>query len=143
MSGISFGLSAESAIPILFCLLLCWGFIRIINSPDNPIEFWHFFSAYNPRAGKEYGDINSLGMMAGIVACLFVIVWTTYKADDTNPWTLGVCLVYLGGVKAFSAWLRTVAAKRYGVTVEPPSLPETPSMKEVSDTHVEKKITQE
>jgi hypothetical protein len=81
-------------------------------------------------------------MMAGIVACLFVIVWTTYKTNAIDPWALGVCLVYLGGVKAFAAWLRMVAAKRYGAAVEPPA-PSPPATREVTDTHVEKQITQE
>jgi hypothetical protein len=130
----------EAAIPMIAVLLLCWGFVRVINAPDNPIEFWHFFSSYNERANKEYGDINSLGMVAGVLACVFVIVWTTYKADDMNPWVLGVCLIYLGGVKSFASWLRTVAAKRY-TGADAADIP-APVQREVTHTDSDKTITQ-
>jgi hypothetical protein len=138
-----FGLTGEAVIPLLFILVLCWGFIRIINGPDNPVEFWHFFASYNERAEKEYGDINSLGMMAGIVACLFVIVWTTYKTNAVDPWALGVCLVYLGGVKAFAAWLRMVAAKKYGAMPELPAAPPAPTKRELTTTTTDKLTTEE
>lgn len=111
------GLSGEAAIPLLLSLVLILTFVRIINgSADapNPIEFWHFFASYSERTQEERGDINNVGMAAGVVACLFTIMWVTYKANDINPWILGVCLIYLGGVKAFASWLRNTAGKRYG-----------------------------
>ena len=133
-------LSGEAAIPLLAALLLCWGFIRVVNDKDNPVEWWHFISTRNEGTGQERGDVNSLGMLAGVVACVFVIAWTTYKANEINFMTLGVCLVYLGGVKAFAAWLRMVAAKRYAPAAEP--LP-APSQREVTHTTTDKTTTQE
>lgn len=129
-----FGITGESAIPLLALLLLAFGFVRIIHDPDNPIEFWHFFSSWNERERKAFGDINSLGMMAGILAALFVILWTTYKNASVDPWVLGVCLVYLGGVKAFSSWLRMVAGQRYGVTAPEKEVPAPPAPPVVTTT---------
>lgn len=141
--GEHLGLSGEAAVPLLLVIVGAWALFRTVSSPDNPVEFWHFISSFNERAQKEYGDINSLGMMAGIFGCLFVIVWTTYKTNVIDPWALGVCLIYLGGVKAFASWLRMVAAKKYGVTLELPDPPAPPAMREVTNTTSEKLTTQE
>lgn len=88
-------------------------------------------------------------MMAGIMACLFTIMWIVYKTGDINPWILGVCLIYLGGVKAFASWLRMVAAKRYSVPVatDPPAPPAPPAPEpathEVTRSLVEKTTTKD
>ena len=105
-------MSGEAAIPLVFILLLLFAFMRIVGS-NNPIQFWHFIST-RTESGAERGDINNLGMIAGIVCCMFVVLWMTYKHNSIDPWVLGICLIYLGGVKAFAAWLRAVAGKRYG-----------------------------
>ena len=137
------GLSGEAAIPIIVALLLMWGFIRIVHGNENPVELWHFFSTFNDRAGREYGDINSLGMMAGIVVCLYIPMWLVYKTNDINPFVLGVCLVYLGGVKMFAGWLRMVAARRYAPTAEPAEIPAHGAKREVTFTTEDKTTTQE
>lgn len=137
----SLELSGEAAIPLLVGLVLFLGFVRIVRSPDNPIDFWHFFASYNERAGKEYGDINNLGMMVGIIACLFILVWIAYKTTDVNPWVLGLCLIYLGGVKAFASWLRMVAAKKYGAPADPPAAPPTADKREITHTTTDKTTT--
>lgn len=135
------GLTGEAAIPLLLGALLCWGFLRIVHGNDNPIELWHFFATFNDRANREYGDINSLGMMAGIIVCLYTPMWVIYKTNDVNPWILGVCLAYLGGVKAFAAWLRNTAAKRYAGS-DAADVP-APTTRELTFTTTDKTTTQE
>lgn len=140
------GLSGEAAITLIVMLLLAWGFIRIVNGTsedENPIEFWHFFASYNERTRKEHGDVNSLGMVVGIVACVYVVVWTTYKNDEIDAWALALCLVYLGGVKAFASWLRMVASQRYGVAQAKDDKAEAPVLREITHTTSNKTTTTE
>ena len=130
------GLSGEAAIPLLVVLVLLLGFIHIINAKDNPIQFWHFFSTYDDKLNQWRGSIDKLGQMAGVVACLFVIIWSTYKSDQIEWMVLGVCLIYLGGVSAFAQWLRMVAERKYS-SINPP----TSTTHEVTDTTSDKVTT--
>jgi len=137
------GLSGQAAIPLLVGMLLALGFVHIINGSNNPIEFWHFFASYNAQTHSERGDVNSLGMMAGIAASMFTIMWTTYSAGPRgiNPWILAICLIYLGGVKMFAAWLRSLADRRFSNPAPDVTLPA--AQREVTDAHTERVTTQE
>ena len=121
----SLGITSDAAIPLLAIIVLAWGFIHAISA-DNPIDFWQFFAVRNPITGEWRADADSLGKMIGVVVCLFVCLWTTYKLASIDPWVLGVCLVYLGGVSMFSTWMRQLAAKRYGVSADPAEAPGAP-----------------
>lgn len=141
------GISSAAAVPLLVGMLLMWGFIRVVQGggDKNPVEFWHFFASYNTTVGAERGDVNSLGMVAGIVVCLTIPPWIVFKnpTGDINFMVLAVCLIYLGGVKAFSLWLRTVAAKRYSLPADPPEPPALPPVQhELTKTTTDKTITQ-
>lgn len=120
-----FDFSPAEVFPLLIALFIVWGFIHMMNG-DHPVEWWHFVSAYNERTGQERGDINSVGMAAGVVVCLFVPLWIVYVRSDINPWILAVCLIYLGGVKMFAAWLRSLADRKF-VGTPPPPLPPPPA----------------
>ena len=135
-------LSSQAAIPLLVGMLLAFGFIRIING-SNPVQWWHFFATYNPQTHSERGDVNSLGMVAGIAASMFTIMWTTYSAGPRgiNPWILAICLIYLGGVKMFAAWLRSLADRRFSNPALDVTLPS--AQREVTDAHTERVTTQE
>ncbi|MDZ4252689.1 MAG: hypothetical protein U1A72_08985, partial [Sulfuritalea sp.] len=78
------------------------------------------------RAGEERGALNSLGMAAGVVVSFAVPVWIVYVRADINPWILAVCLIYLGGVKMFAAWLRSLADRKLLGPAAPP-LPAIPA----------------
>ena len=110
------GLTSDAFLILTLLGVFGYAFYITIRNDNNPIKLWHFFASYNPQTQGEMGDTNKLGMLCGVVAALFVIIWVVYKTNDINPWLLGLCLVYLGGVNMFAAWLRAVGSKKMGVT---------------------------
>ena len=123
------GISGEAAIQLLFGAVLLFIVIRIITS-DNPIKPWHFFGWQDPVTKEWRGDVDNAGRVVGAACAVFVIFWTTYKHNYivAIPWSevilIVLCLIYLGGISAFSSWLRGFADRRYAPDAKPaPELP--------------------
>lgn len=98
--------------------------VRAINSESNDLEWAHLLSS-RAADGKQYADWDKIGQGCGIALSLWVpaIYVNSDKADGTGiALVLGAALLFLGGVKSYSATLRA----RRG-TIETTSTTESPS----------------
>lgn len=101
-----------------------WAIVRVINSADNELEWAHLFSS-RAANGKQYADWDKIGQGGGIALSLWVpaVYVNSEKADGAGiAVVLAAALLFLGGVKSYSAMLRA----RRG-TVETTSTTESPS----------------
>lgn len=117
----------EGAVNLILGLIAVWGFVRVVNDPANPIEYWHFFASRGPDGG-QYGDINKLGLLIGIASATWVFVWYGYKLKLEWPMAI-VYLTFIAGVDTYAKWLRSIVGRRFGDhggEAAPPA-PATPS----------------
>ena len=120
---LSLGLRPVDGINILILLLLMWILYRIISDDGNMIV-WADFIASTGRDGKQHGDLNKIGQLAGIcIAVMSVLMYSDNKTVDATGLSilLGVALLYLGGVSGYAASLR---AKQGSVTTVTEPVPD-------------------
>jgi len=104
-------LELEAIMGVVLLLVFVWGLVRVINDPENPIEWWHFFSSRGAD-GKQYGDANKLGICVGIVFSTLFIGWYAYMLS--LGWELfGLWLLFIAGVEGFGKWFRGFLDKKF------------------------------
>lgn len=113
MNADFFGVRPVDGINLLILAMLIWILIRIINDAGN-LVVWADFVSTKGIDGKQHGDLNKIGQIAGIV---LAVVTVLMYADNTTVDPTGlaalltVALIYLGGVTAFAVWMRSKQKK--------------------------------
>lgn len=103
-----FWLRPIDGINILILLTLWWILVRIIRGDPN--INWADFISTRGQDGQQKGDINKVGQWAGIVVAVMSVLMYAGKVNVDGAGlaaVLGVSLLYLGGVAAYSATLRS------------------------------------
>ena len=115
----------------LFLLAVLW-LVHIMGS-NNPLEWWHYVASHG-KDGQYYADIDKLGLIVGIFVGSLVVVIESYNGH-LDQFVFAAYLAFVGGVKGYSAYLRSrqggVETRR---VTEPVSDPDTTR---VTETRVE------
>ena len=109
MTLAEFGLRPVDGVNIAILLVVVWILVRVIHSEANAIV-WADFISTRGADGSQRGDLNKIGQLVGIaVAAMSVLMYADNKTVDAVGLAalLGVALAYLGGVSAYSAFLRS------------------------------------
>lgn len=97
------------ALSAIIVLLLLLAMVRIINSGDNDLQWWHLVST-KAADGGQYADWNRIGQGLGVVLCVWlpaVYVYSPKMEAVGLAAVMGVALLYLGGVSSYAATLRS------------------------------------
>lgn len=97
------------ALTFIVALLLLLGFVRVMSSGDNPLEWWHLVSSRSAD-GVQYADWDRIGRGLGVVLCTWlpaVYVYSPKMEAVGLAAVMGVALAYLGGVSGYAALLRS------------------------------------
>lgn len=100
---------------VLF-LGVIWAFYRWMQSDDSEGIEWRDFFATVGTDGNYHGDWNRVGQCAGVLVCVYSVIYASPNAhkDFTGfALVLTSCLAFLGGVAGYAAFLRS---KRETVT---------------------------
>lgn len=104
-------MSIEAGVNLALLCILVLGLVRVINSKSNPIEWWHYISSKAPD-GHQWGDIDKLGKMYGIIGSTWIVCWMGYLGK--LGWEIfAVWLIFIAGVSSFALWVRAFLSKRY------------------------------
>lgn len=125
---IGIGVRPVDGINALILLMVIWTFVRVVANEKNTIV-WADFISSRGHDGEQHGDLTKVGQLVGIVVSA-VCVLMYADSDKVEPVglsaLLGVALLYLGSVTAYSAYIRskqgTVETSR---TTEPAPDPAT------------------
>lgn len=115
-------LENSGAALIIIVLILILGLVRVVNSDDAPIEWWHFIAS-RATDGKQYADTSKLGVLVGIISStgiVGIIAWEGNLTKDYGPWIFGFWLLFIGGSEAFSKWFRSFLDRRYSAARHAP-----------------------
>lgn len=104
-----FGLRPIDAINMIILLLLVWILVRVVSDEGN-LVVWADYISTRGQDGKQHGDINKIGQLAGIVLAVVVVLMYA-DADTVEPvglsTLLGVSLVFLGAPTMYAGWIRS------------------------------------
>lgn len=105
-------------------LLFFVAIVKIINSNHNDLEWADLFSTVSVVDKKQHADWDKIGKGCGVMLCVWMPVVYSYspKMDATGlALLLGVVLLYLGGVSAYSATLRSRQGSVLTTTLNEPA----------------------
>lgn len=97
------------ALTAVVVLLVMLAFVRIVNSEENHLEWWHLVST-RAADGQQYADWNKIGQGLGVVLCVWlpaVYVYSPKLEAGGLAAVMAVALAYLGGVSGYAATLRS------------------------------------
>jgi len=122
------------ALTAIIVLIIIMGVVRVINSGDNTLEWWHLVSTRGTD-GNPYADWNKVGQGLGVVLCVWlpaVYVYSPKMEAMGLAAVMGVALAYLGGVSSYAATLRSKQG-----AVETTKITESTPAKTVTETKLE------
>ena len=94
---------------MLMVLVLVWTLDRIIRRTDNSLDWSDLVSSLG-RDGKPHASIDKIGKCIGVLLAFYIPVLYAHS-DKFEPTggalLLGASLLYLGGVAAYSANLKS------------------------------------
>ena len=99
----------NSLITVLFFMVAAAVFVKVMNNQNNDLDWYHLFSS-GAKDGKTYADWNKIGQGCGVIVATWMpfLYINTNKADAMGlAAVMGVSLLYLGGVSAYSTTLRS------------------------------------
>jgi hypothetical protein len=97
------------AINMIILLLLVWILVRVVSDEGN-LVVWADYISTRGQDGKQHGDINKIGQLAGIVLAVVVVLM---YADNSvvEPVglsaLLGVSLFFLGAPTMYAGYIRS------------------------------------
>lgn len=136
-----FWLRPIDGINLLILLVLIWILYRIIFIDDRNSIVWADYISSPDATGRQRGDLNKVGQVAGIFLCVSVV---TMYADNTSVEPMGlsalltVALAFLGGVTMYATWIRSKQGSKTTVT-EPAPAPQPPMKTTVTEPVKENK----
>ena len=103
------GLRPVDGINALILLVVIWTFVRVVANEKNTIV-WADFISSRGHDGEQRGDLTKVGQLVGIVVSAVTVLMFA-DSEKVEPVglsaLLGVALVYLGGVTAYSNYIRS------------------------------------
>lgn len=93
---------------VIMVLLIAYALIRVVNSPDNNLE-WSQLVSSKGQDGRQHADWDKIGKGCGVILCMWLpAIYTHSDRSDAMGIAaiMGVALLYLGSVSSYSATLR-------------------------------------